>query len=446
MREKIFFYAAALFLASIPWQTRFIFRQGEVGGYASEYSTLSLYAADIFAIFWAAAFFYTYARGCKKPKSKEEKTKNSWLGAALFFGGTLFSVFWATDRLLALQHSYWVLLALTAAWILGKTPCRKKLLFVFLGSLLLSAWLGIWQFVCQKTFANKWLGLAAHDPLLGGSSVVELFFADGSITRFLRAYGSFDHPNIFGAYMAVGVLLSLFLWLESKGRKEKVFLGVSILSMTAGIFMSLSRSSWAGFSLGMLFFAAGKLDGKLSSKKDFFAAAGQISAPLILVLGMFTLLGVLYPAQVFTRSAATGRLEEKSLSERALYVAQGEELAAENFPWGTGAGNYTTALQKKYPAFASWQIQPVHNVPILVWAELGVPGLLLLIALVLSLLKVALPGKMPSLTLLAVLIPVFFLDHWLWSLHSGLILLGLIGGLLPYNWKKVDLSVNARTC
>lgn len=436
MREKILFYATAFFLASIPWQTRFIFRQGEVGGYASEYLTLSLYAADILAVFLVAAFLYAHAPKRKKSEIGRKKAAAAASWAAALFLWTFFSAWWAADRLLAIQHSFWIFLALAAVWILRMAPKRKQAVFFFLGSLTLSAWLGIWQFVSQQSFSNKWLGLSGHDPLLGGSSVVEIFSAEGSLARFLRAYGGFDHPNIFGTYMAVGILLLLRLWVESGNGKEKILLGVALLSMSGGFFMSLSRSAWIGLLLGLVIFAAGELYGKFSAKKDFFAAARGIFGPLALVLGMFALLWLFYPAQVSTRSAAAGRLEEKSLSERASYLAQGKELAKENFFGGTGAGNYVTVLQRKYPEVPSWQMQPVHSVPVLVWAELGIVGLFLLAAMFFSLCRAALFGKTAPLALWAVLAGAFILDHWLWSLHSGLMLVGLIGGLSGAAGKK----------
>ena len=69
-------------------------------------------------------------------------------------------------------------------------------------------------------------------------------------------------------------------------------------------------------------------------------------------------------------------VEIRSVDERSGLEASARTLIGEH-PWlGVGYGNFTIALwQRKPPALEAYPIyQPVHRVPLLVLAELGLPG------------------------------------------------------------------------
>ena len=81
--------------------------------------------------------------------------------------------------------------------------------------------------------------------------------------------------------------------------------------------------------------------------------------------------------------------------------------------------------------------QPVHNVFLLVWAEIGVIGFLFSVGLLLRvtcyvLCNSALCDKnnLLNISLIAVIITMAMADHWLWSLHFGVLFFWLMIGLV----------------
>ena len=107
----------------------------------------------------------------------------------------LLSLIWSADKSLALQQSLHILEAFLLFFILLLGPLKKEeaIKWLVFGSILPCV-LGIWQFLSQSTLASPWLGLASHPAWQGGTSVV----ASETIGRWLRAYGPFSHPNVFG--------------------------------------------------------------------------------------------------------------------------------------------------------------------------------------------------------------------------------------------------------
>ncbi len=120
----------------------------------------------------------------------------------------------------------------------------------------------------------------------------------------------------------------------------------------------------------------------------------------------------------------------KSLSERQEYFNQARELIKDNWLFGVGPGNYTTALISQDKIGGSiWNYQPVHNVFLLLWAESGVLSLLFFILFLIFLIKKD-RREAFSWAILGALIVLMLFDHWLWSLPFGFLFLFLFLGLI----------------
>lgn len=360
----------------------------------------------------------------------------------LFILWNVLSVFWSTNKMLAMQHAAWLLLAIGLGWLIATSKNKIILMHTILVGLTLSAWLGIWQFITQTTFSSKWLGLALHEAKQGGTSVVETF-AGGQGARWLRAYGSFDHPNIFGAAMVIGIFLLIWLAMEYEKKrtfeniKKEIFISsiffVMLIGFATACFLSLSRSAWVGLGFGLIAMMAQK---KWRNRKIRAADDEQwivLLKSLFVVIVIFLFMGFVYKDLVLVRTQGSTRLEEKSLDDRAVFFQQGREIIKNNLFLGVGAGNYIETVRKANPGSPSWAYQPVHNVFLLVWAELGIVGMLVLLTLMFAAVgNVWQSGNVLGIALLASLAPTLLLDHWLWSLHFGVLFLGLIIGLISY--------------
>lgn len=130
------------------------------------------------------------------------------------------------------------------------------------------------------------------------------------------------------------------------------------------------------------------------------------------------------PEPFWARLSGAGRLEAKSNMERASSINQGRQIISQNPILGVGLGNYGLGVYKYLDANQpAWYYQPVHNVPSLIWAELGAIGVLFIAY---SLLLIALRLKTYDLRLTTLYFMPFFvlsmLDHYLWSLYAGLMI------------------------
>ncbi|MFA6533537.1 MAG: O-antigen ligase family protein, partial [Patescibacteria group bacterium] len=129
-----------------------------------------------------------------------------------------------------------------------------------------------------------------------------------------------------------------------------------------------------------------------------------------------------------TRATGDGRLEVKSNQERLASYSESWQLIKIHPIVGSGLGNYTAAvynrLDNRLPA---WAYQPTHNLYLLVLAETGAVGLMMLF--VICYLLFATKGTWTIKAALASLLFLGLFDHWLWSLYFGGMLWWLVAGL-----------------
>lgn len=417
-----------LLLLLVPVQTRWIAMEG---AHESNFLSVSIYATDLLIV--AVATISLASRYGQRERGKgmvswaKLSRPSFWFGCLAML--SIISVLYADNQLIALQRSTWLLLGGSLAWLIAKSPHPDRQMHWFLIGAMLSAWLGIMQFILQHAPANKWLGLANHDPAAGGSSVVEVAGQSGESLRWLRAYGTLDHPNIFGALMVAGIFLTLRLLAESKGSAAAVtgrrmaYHG-ALVSFFVGACMSLSRTALGGLLLALI--VTGAL--AILRKRQKMLQENLIACIVPLLLCAAVILA--YPQQFMVRSDARGRLEEKSIQERRTVLAEGWEIIMEHPLVGVGAGNYVPSLMQKKPDRAGWVYQPIHNVFLLLWAELGIFGILAGIMLTVTLLRGVWRGNDLLFGLAGAFLPAIFFDHWVYDLHAGILIFACIAAFL----------------
>jgi len=113
-----------------------------------------------------------------------------------------------------------------------------------------------------------------------------------------------------------------------------------------------------------------------------------VARRLVVLVGILAAIGLLFvvtqwPLLRPRLGLAVEGVEIRSVDERAVLEAAAWTLIREH-PWlGVGYANFAVALLARQPeALAAYPIyQPVHRVPLLAAAELGVPGLALWLAM-----------------------------------------------------------------
>lgn len=333
--------------------------------------------------------------------------------------GTVSSI-WSLDWRISIYYSihFWLLFIFYLS--LRDTPDAWRWFIVGgCAALAIQIFLGIWQFAAQNTAMTLPLGLNWPGdllPTMSGASVVQL--ANG--VRWLRAYGTFPHPNLLGGFGFVFLSTSLGFYFTAR-RWKLVSLVLFSLGVALLVF-TFSRSAWLG--VATLFIILVLRRKMLGLRNMVLPMIATLVVAVILLISFFPLF--------FTRVVDTQvQTEQVSNYTRLWLVQRTWELIRMHPILGTGVGTFSLALANHVAAF--YKIEPIHNMILLVTSELGVGGLVLLIGLVFVVLRMTFttqnqPGIVFSGILMGLLVISLF-DHYLWTLAPGRILLFSIIGI-----------------
>jgi O-antigen ligase len=274
------------------------------------------------------------------------------------------------------------------------------------------------QFLLQGDLGQRWLGELPLDPIYQGVSVI--FARD---RPWLRAYGSTAHPNLLGAILASLLLLLLPAPARSQGWRRFLWFPVLIIG-SAGLVLTFSRAAGLAFLGGLLTWF---LLRNWHSERVFRIAPLQslltrylkFILPLLLFIPLLLLYSDLFLSRLTNLNAPS---EAQSLNQRLDDAQLSLTLIAQNPLTGVGLGSYTDAAQLVTP-----QAARVHNVLLLVTAELGFPGLVLLLWLLLAPLT-SKPLRAAALApwMAMLIIGLFDTTLWLTSNWQTAVLFGLL--------------------
>jgi hypothetical protein len=475
--KKIIEYGLYALVFLLPWQTKLILRAGVLGKGDWEYGTIALYGIDILLVVLLILFFILSRRTSREttadfnhppepPLNPSLKRRgNPWKSCLsvgkgggiiwiILSGLDLFvfiSIFFAPDIILAAYRYILFLLGLGLFWLIVKVKYdNKKMAIAFFSGLILQSGLAIWQFLDQGTFANKWLGLAIHNPSDLGTSVIETVGADGVPERWLRAYGSLDHPNILGGLLAVGLIIFICYFINLTNKKqldknvgknnssrnnftssrEGAFLTSYFLLLTLflGLIFTFSRSAALAMLIGLIIFLI------FIIKQKNWLQLKRLGLAVLIAAAMLGLIFASYSNLFITRTQVSSRLEIKSLTERSNYLKDSFKVIKRDWLFGIGIGNYTRELAVENPQRPWFDLEPVHNAFLLVWAEIGIFGLAFFIALLAYIfIQSWKKNNALNLSIIAVLVIIMMFDHYLWSLPFGIVFFWLAIGFVYKN-------------
>ncbi len=460
--EKIVEYGFYLYLFLLPWQTRLIWREGVLNGGSWEYGTFSLYGTELLLLVILILGFIWML--LNRSSASEEKIDlfNFYILIFVLILASFISTYWAQDQLLTLYAFIKLMEGLGLFGLVMKINFTfRRAAWSLMATALLQSILAIDQFLSQSIGGNKWLGLSSQSPFAGGVSVIE-----NETGRWLRAYGSLPHPNILGGFLVISLLLLVGLSLVAKSKIEKLFILISFVIINAGLFLTFSRESWIGLLAALVFLFYLVLKGRNQELKVTLINLILIS---LIINGLFA---IFFKDEFLVRLQATSRLETKSTEERVNYYDQAYKLISlnlfdkENWYRGDGIGNYTLAVYNKLDSRQnSWDYQPVHNLYVLMFAELGIEGMAAFLLLVYKIIReiknhrliaerqimvgsrgqrtseVILLGKkfdywflIFSAIVIAIAVMSLF-DHYFWTLYFGIMLFWLSVGFWLRNFK-----------
>jgi len=417
--ERFLWYAFVFFL---PFSTVWILREVFVEGEKWQYASFGIYAAEV--VLLALAVFSVASNRWKGVFRRGVSIIRSPFPVLflLFVLWAFLSVLWADDPLIALQTSLVFFLGfLTFLFARSGKFSTRKTMMVFVAALAVHAAIGIGQFAMQYSPEVTFLGMPERVPQEPGVSVLK-----NDSGRWLRAYGGMAHPNVFAGAVSVAMVFALILFVTEKRRVYRsVFLIAGALFAFA-LVLSFSRAAWLGMVLvlGFLVFLSWQKPREWRKRPFLFFGVVFLASAVC---------ALLVQENVFPRFSQETIAVEGSISDRSTYLEQARRMIAEHTLLGVGAGNFTVETSRAHWKENSYiaLFQPAHNAPLLLWAELGLIGLLLAGMLFVALVRRGISSR--QLFLLAALfaiLPAALLDHWLVASHFGILLVSLLAGMV----------------
>lgn len=412
--ERVAEWLLVAVMLVLPLQTRYIIAQGAINDGAWEYGTISFYAVDVFIL-----LFLFFAAGIIVLSQQYHRLPLHVSIGLFFLLITFFSMSFAINRAVALFW-FWKLAEGVALFIaLALLPLRKK--FVAWALMLAGAaeaLYGFTQFLIQHIDSSTFFGIAAQDPATHGVSVIETLAG-----RVLRAYGTFPHPNILAGFLAVTIVVGFLWYVTLRPSWLRVMVAVSVSLASLGLWLTFSRQAFfaVGVVLAIIIFIT-------FFRQHFFPK--EMTAAAICVLLPMMIFSLLFPTLITTRVVGNTRLEIQSREQRSALRSESMELLKTQWLTGGGIGNYTAQVYERDRAQHAERdaddYQPVHNIYLLVLNELGLFGLATFVFFIIS---VVAHATMPWRAAFATLAIVGLFDHYLWSLHVGILFFWLIAGL-----------------
>ncbi len=211
--------------------------------------------------------------------------------------------------------------------------------------------------------------MSSEDWVAQAGAVLDV--GEEALGEMLRTTGTFSHPAWLGLFVSLVVPLTLyFAWIADRRRQQAAAVA-ALLVQALGVYSTFSRMAFVGVALGAGLFVLRRRAG----------AIGLI-AGAALALAAYPLLPEALRARV--ESIVNYRESSSSLTRIGQQWAGWEMIRAQPL-LGVGPGNYESqalAYGVRVPELYPVQAIGAHNMYIEAAAELGVPGLLWLVALI----------------------------------------------------------------
>lgn len=403
MREIITY----LWLALIPGQLgkHFWLTESRVWGIKIDYLSIILYLTDLLWVVWV--FLETR-------KKKQETRHKEWWKVAVALVVVVGNIAIAQAKWVAvyrwLRMGQWLLTFYLVSK--NKKDIGEKLLKVIPFWIIVESFLALAQVVKGGSLDGLWWWLGERRFLLGNLGIAEIRVVNKA---WVRAYGTFSHPNSLAGFLLLAWVY--FKKRNEKGEKEneklktKVWKWIVNWSAVLGIILAGSRTVWI---LSILMLILGRGNKKGESKKNIF---GKILIGMVVVAMILGIVKNEYELKNFL-----GGWDKEGWTKRVSLAVSAKKMFMDSPLFGVGKGNFVAVLPKYQGNDIFW-LQPVHNIFLLVFSEIGIFGVILLYKLL---------GKIrkKDWQILGIIILSGIVDHYWVTLAQNSWLIAIILGLM----------------
>lgn len=433
------------FLISFPLSIRKVLYFYPINGHFNEYTGTYIYLSDVFLILTIIAWIFNILEHRKDFSSINNllpPLRRFLILLLILTLWSLFSILWSSNPAVALFRAFklieWLLLITYLLGNVSRGTFIKQgvITIIFLGTI--ESLLGISQFVFQHSIGLTWLRESVISPIIPG--VAKIVF-DGE--KYIRAYGTFPHPNVFAGFLSLSGLLSiigLFKETFNFSLNKSKWLKVALAVQTSALILTFSKSAILGLLLATIIIFHKQLISKtallLNSARivprgtTYFKQLSKILTKIAILIIAVALLLVLSKFDLKTSII-------QPLSERVTYINVSRGTILTNPTIGIGIGQFVASMDAySQKTLLAWEYQPVHNVFLLIWSELGIIGLSLFLTLIYgSFLTIFTENNIvPRGTIITSIIKVALIsqmlillfDHYHWDIQQGQIVFWLI--------------------
>lgn len=459
--SKFFFYSLLLFLP-VQLGRHFWPEEAFVWGIRIDYLAPTVYLTDIVILLLIGAWIWEKIQST--PGVSQIRHLGSFKKLKKFWPGFLIALFLLVNCLLAKNQwvAFYKLIKIiefgALAWYVGVVRkiggIRKKIIGFLAVSVCYSSVIAIIQFLKQGSIGGIvwWLGERTFTSATPGIAQISFF---GRL--FLRPYATFPHPNVLGGFLALTLPIIIFQILNRHpdpalvgegshrgslnltglfhlyqldrdciDRIKIIFYSLTFLLGLIALFLTFSRSAILAFLITMTFLILRSYTRPQGLTLGVRALPRGLSVAFILFLAAsFLLLTVnIQSPESFTYREQLNKIAFKMIAKNPIF--------------GVGLNNFIPAMTGyATPGVSIRFLQPVHNIYLLMVAELGIPGLILFMWLIIKTLKGVRSQELEvrkgksSFYLLAPIFLILFLgffDHYWLTLQQGQIILAIVIG------------------
>lgn len=175
---------------------------------------------------------------------------------------------------------------------------------------------------------------AVLTSLLGIAGYFHAFPGAEIFTKYERATGAFQDPNVFGPFLVLPGIYLLYLLLTGPISRMPL-LAVPLLIITAGIFFSFSRGAWGMFGVSAILLTGALFLQSASGKFRLRVAVMTIAAVSLLVIAMLVILQLPGVSEMFSSRAQLEQSYDTARLGRFARYTIGFQMALEH-PLGIG--------------------------------------------------------------------------------------------------------------
>ncbi|WKZ34442.1 MAG: O-antigen ligase family protein [Anaerolineales bacterium] len=379
----------------------------------SDYTDFHLFGSD-----WTLLYMLVFW-GCSllvKPHRVRMGNGLIWICLTGLVVAGWVSVIGSVDPFLSRYHAARLLLLLFLYFfIVNEIHSPVWVIVPVMLQVIIQSMVAIGQSLAQSSLGLQILGEHSLDPVRSGVSVV---IADGS--RFLRAYGLSDHPNILGGCIAFGFVLMLAVVLYGNRRQHRLAAVVFLVAFPA-LVMTFSRSAWLSLMVAGSFMVGFEASARRWDSVKRAILLGVLS--LLVVTPFITKNISLFQSRINSGNIA----QDDQMRERVFLLGAGNTLFVEHAAIGIGLGASPLAMKNRFENFPL-DFQPPHYAMLNAAMETGVFGgvfylLLLIIPLIIFAVRwrdlISRPLVMGSLALLLAVFVVGLFDYYTWMYVPG---------------------------